>query len=233
MKKFVSLFLLLAISATVVSAQKLVPRAGLTIASNSFELEGEYGDYDTKSITGFTVGLGYNIAISPVFSIQPELNFIQKGSQQEVSFQMSEGEFTFDVQSKVKSTINYLEVPVLARAEFGSKNARFFVQGGPSIAYGLGGKTKLTFTLNENGEKYSESESGKVKFGDAPEDYDGADAYINNRLDFGVQVGAGVTLYEKISLDLRYGLGLSDLDDDNASKNRAIQFTIAVPLALK
>lgn len=37
----------------------------------------------------------------------------------------------------------------------------------------------------------------------------------------------------KEKIDLRYGLGLSDLDDDNASKNRAIQFTIAVPLALK
>jgi hypothetical protein len=163
-----------------------------------------------------------------MFSIQPELNFIQKGSQQEVSFELD----GFAVDSKVKSTINYLEVPVLARAQFGSEKTKFFVQAGPSIAYGLGGKTKLTYTMNDGEDVYSESESGKVKFGDQPEDYDGPDAYIDNRLDFGVQVGAGVTFNERISLDLRYGLGLSDLDDDNASKNRAIQFTVAVPLAL-
>lgn len=151
MKKFIPVFILVAFSATVVSAQKLVPRAGVTIASNSFEPEGEVGDYDTGSITGFTVGLGYNIAINSMFSIQPELNFIQKGSQQEVSFEMD----GFAVDSKVKSTINYLEVPVLARAQFGSEKTKFFVQAGPSIAYGLGGKTKLTYTVDEGGETYS------------------------------------------------------------------------------
>lgn len=233
MKKFIYLFLLLTASVTVVSAQKLIPRAGVTIASNSFDGAGIDGDYDTKSITGFTVGVGYNFSISPVFSIQPELNFIQKGSQQEVSFEFIEDGFNYSINSKAKSTINYLEVPVLARAEFGSEKTKFFVQAGPSIAYGLGGKSKLTFTLDDGEDRYTESESGKVKFGDQPEDYDGPDAYIDNRLDFGVQVGAGVTFLEKISLDLRYGLGLSDLDDDSASKNRAIQFTVAVPLALK
>jgi hypothetical protein len=149
MKKFIHVFLLVTASVTVVSAQKLVPRAGLTLASNSFDGAGIDGDYDTKSITGFTVGVGYNVSISPVFSIQPELNFIQKGSQQEVSFEMVEDGFLYSFQSEAKSTINYLEVPILARAEFGSQKTKFFVQAGPSIAYGLGGKSKLTFTVDD------------------------------------------------------------------------------------
>src|SRR5574339_679463 len=106
MKKFIYLFLLLTASVTVVSAQKLIPRAGVTIASNSFDGAGIDGDYDTKSITGFTVGVGYNFSISPVFSIQPELNFIQKGSQQEVSFEFIEDGFNYSINSKAKSTIN-------------------------------------------------------------------------------------------------------------------------------
>src|SRR5688572_22267284 len=82
-------------------AQVLIPKAGITLSRFSAD-----GDDGQKSKVGLTAGVGFNLSVTKSFSIQPEVNFVQKGSR-------AEGEIIFDdfeMKSKSKITVNYLEV---------------------------------------------------------------------------------------------------------------------------
>lgn len=238
-KKFLTIVFVIG-TITVSQAQTIIPKVGFVLSStNAAASSDEYGwDTDLSSGTGFSFGVGYNLPVgtigSGVFSVQPELTFIQKGFKAEVSGEVNIGEPYYDFVLDQQIKLNYLEVPVLAKIEFGSSTAKFSFIAGPSFGYALGGKTKGTLTLDDGYEKLKENADGKIKFGDQPEDeYFTNDIYFDNRLDIGLQVGAGVTIYNKVAIEVRYGLGFTNLSDDDDSANRAIQFTVGVPLTLK
>lgn len=185
-------------------SQTIIPKAGITLSKWAGE---DVSGADSK--LGFTLGLGFNFPVGtgPI-SIQPELNFAQKG------FKASEDNET------AKMTTSYLEVPVLIKATFGEAT-KFYLNAGPSLGIGLGGKLKV--------KSGSVEESVDVKFGDPKQE----DVwYIEKRTDFGLQLGGGVLIAEKVMIDLRYGLGLSTMYEDAKIKNNVFQFTIGVPLSL-
>lgn len=202
-------------------AQTIIPKAGVTLSKISLE----DSDTDLKSSLGFTLGVGFNFPINKMFSVQPELSFVQKGFKEEAGF--SEGALTVKAEDTYK--INYLELPVLARATFGS-NTKFFLNAGPSFGFGLGGKYKYDFSVSYQGQAESNSGDAKIKFGDN-DDEESEDIYVDNRIDLGLQFGGGVIIADKVMIDIRYGLGLSDLIDDQKSKNRVLQFTVGIPLS--
>ncbi len=186
-------------------SQALIPKAGVTLS----KFGGEDVE-DAKFNLGFTLGLGFNLPVGdgPI-SVQPELNFVQKGTKAE-----EDGE-------SAKMTLNYLEVPVLIKATFGEAT-KFYVNAGPSLGLGLGGKLKAS-----EGPISAEVD---VKFGDGDDD---EVVYIEKKTDFGLQLGGGVIIAEKVMIDLRYGLGLSSLFEDGKVKNNVLQFTVGIPLNLK
>jgi hypothetical protein len=62
--------------------------------------------------------------------------------------------------------------------------------------------------------------------------------YVDSRFDFGLQFGGGLSVGVgpgALIGDVRYGLGLTDLYDEDKSKNRAFAFTLgyAIPLTGK
>ncbi len=193
-------------------AQTIIPRLGITMSNIAYaEDDGE------KAKMGLTLGAGFNFEVNEMLSVQPELNFIQKGVKYD------------EDQFEQKVTLNYLEIPVLVKLTFGDAT-KFFVNVGPSLGFGLSGKYK--------GEDDGESFDGKIKFGKEPDNYDGDDEYLDNRMDIGFQLGAGVLLADKFIIDIRYGLGFSNLADktefvdDAKSKNRVFQIGISMPLKL-
>lgn len=243
MRRTILTTLVLLCCVALVQAQTIIPKVGVTFGSTNAEFVNTGGvvtdGVDISSNTGFTVGAAYEIPVGELgggkLSIQPELAFIQKGFQADASgelFLEPETGFEFTVEQSYK--LNYIEVPVLVKLEFGSGNARFAPYLGPSIALGLGGKVDGAVKIDDGTDIYEVDIDGDIKFGDAPENPgdDDFDVYLDNRLDFGLQVGVGVTLFEKVVVDLRYGLGLTDLADDEDSANRVLQFTVGVPLSL-
>lgn len=239
MKKYLlaPFFLMISIC---VAAQTLsiIPKIGATFST----ISREYDD-DIKAKPGFTLGVGVNYGLTDLLSIQPELNFIQKGYKEENSSAWDEEVdgrwFYYQNDYKQVETTNYLELPVLVKATFG-KVTKFHVVAGPSLGVGLGGKYKEegSFTESYDDEVYVYPLDGKgsVKFGNAPDGYEGNDRYIDNRIDFGLQLGGGVFVADKIMIEVRYGLGLSNLYDPNNSyetKNRVFQFTVGIPLQPK
>ncbi|MBP2617402.1 porin family protein [Chryseobacterium jejuense] len=105
------------------SGIELIPKAGINIANQSIKnVNGE------KSKTSFQAGLGVNIQTGiKNFSVQPEVNFISKGTK----FKNSLGSETYN--------FNYIEVPVLAKYSFGP----VYVNAGPSIGILMGKNDKV------------------------------------------------------------------------------------------
>ena len=236
MNKTIQLFLLFLMGAASVEAQTITPYAGVTLSSNNVDLTADGVDFKVKPRVGFTVGANYEYQMGilgkGIFSVVGGIGFVQKGVTSDATVILdSEGEWHLDLYAEENYTINYLEVPVMAKYELGSDKLRYHFFAGPSIAYGLGGKYKANLSYND--EFYEpETVKGDIRFGNEPSENEN-DMYFDNRIDVGLQVGGGVNIHNKLSVDLKYGFGLSDLMDDTTSKNRAWQLTIGVPLALK
>lgn len=228
MKKLLVLLVTCIILCTAVQAQvSVIPKVGVTFSSIVYENNPE----NQIAKTGFLVGAGLNLPIiEDLLSVQPELLFIQKGSAFDAE----------DVDIKFRETLNYIEVPVLAKLAFGSDLIKFHVSAGPSIGLGLGGNYKFTGDDADDLEDLVGSLDGDVSFGT-----DDDDSY-NNRLDVGAQFGLGAGFKVgpgSLILDLRYGLGLSNLlkedadlgIDESEGKNRLIAISLgyAIPFGGK
>lgn len=223
----------------------IIPKGGLTLSTISYEKTDHFPieEDDSKSITGFVAGLGFNLPITKdgFFSVQPEVLYLQKGYR--IDYSNTFG--SIDQEEK----FNYLEIPVLGKVNFGTETIKLYVNAGPSFGYALNGKYESVVKAGP----LSLTTSGKNIFEAEPDNSTGDDAYYDpkyhNRLDIGVQFGGGVGLTVgpgAVLLDARYGLGLtnfykgntdnsSDADNDPNIKNRVFAFTLgyAIPLGSK
>jgi opacity protein-like surface antigen len=207
------------------SAQKFIPRFGASV----FKVTGEEvpDSAGTSSLLGLTLGIGYQVPINDRFSFQPELNFVQKGIKSDFDLEQDGQSF----KGTIKLVIDYLEIPLLVKATFGS-TTKYFILAGPSLGYGIGGRVKYKLITNDPLIGTTSGQTG-IEFGEQPENYDGSNVYISNRIDFGIQGGAGVLIANKVFIDIRYSLGLSDVQDGYDSKNRGLLFTVGMPFNIK
>ncbi len=215
------------------SAQTIIPKAGLTVATNSISTDNFGSQGAIKSQTGYTFGIAVVVPITANIAVQPELNYIRKGFK----YDYSGGDGFFYYEESNKLSYNYLEIPVLLRYSLGPDAFKIHVNLGPSVGYGLGGKHNYRYYYDPgDGQPPVSGEiEGSVKFDEEPEGYEGEDIYLDKRIDIGLQGGAGITLFNKIFVDIRYGLGLTNIrekDIQGDTKNRVIQFTVGVPLSL-
>ncbi len=226
-KLFVLLF---CVGSTVAQAQFLLPKIGATYSSVVVDDD----DFDTEYKLGVSFGIAYNIRINELLSVQPELNFVQKGYSTSSTYSgLPYGGGFYTVNTSDETKMNYLQVPVLVKVTFG----KFYLNAGPSVGLGLNGKGKDTYS--ETGEdmfgspyEYNNDNQYDILFEEAPEGYEGPDTYIENRMNISVQVGGGVTLMDKLNIDLRYGMGLTDLYDNYKMQHRVFQVTLGVPIRL-
>jgi hypothetical protein len=223
--KRISIFLFVCVlGATTLFAQPtLMPRAGVSISNIALSDELKEFLGDNESSIGFVIGAGVEFPIAgELLALQPELLFHQRGSK------LTFDEDGFSQEMTVK--LNYLELPVLLKAKFGM----FSVYAGPSIAYGIGGSYKSKYSYQ--GQTFEET--GKVKFGDEPDNFEGDDIYVDNALDYNANIGAGVKLGPVI-IDLRYVLGLANIQDEDPDfsgdwkfQNRSIMATVVFPIPI-
>jgi hypothetical protein len=191
-----------------VSAQiTVIPKIGFSLS----RIAASEDDEGTSKF-GFVLGaaLAYSLEDKNIpITLQPELLFAQKG----VNYSDDDGD--------AKTSLSYLEIPLLVKYHFGA-DRQFYLNAGPSLSFGVGGQVKYSFD--------GESETEKVKFGSGEEDH-------LKGTDFGFQIGGGILINKKFMLDLRYGLGLSNIanteDESNyTEKNRSLQITFGLPLSI-
>ena len=159
----VILSILLLFIANLSEAQvKIGAKVGYSLGNLANSTDNIYTD-EYESTSGYDWGLLVEIPINERFSIQPELNFTQRGgvrdgSQpvqtqplaeafQEVGFSLEQlnllifanggesitNENPFYAEYRSESDLRYLEIPVLVKMGWGS-NWRFYVEAGPSMA---------------------------------------------------------------------------------------------------
>jgi len=166
-------------------------------------LGGDDANDDLSRRTGFMVGGFVLMDFEGVFALQPELMYIQKGSQRENDV----GGTTITTTTK----LDYIEVPVLAKLAIPTDGlVSPTVFAGPTVG------------ININAKRESEG-GGQTSTSDISDSVSGTD--------FGVALGAGVdyTLNAgTISFDVRYELGLTSVDDtdvDNSIRNQGFMVT--------
>jgi len=235
MKKVISIVLFSVVVVFTSYSQTLIPKVGMSFSSLRAEEFVTSMDNEFSGETGYSAGLAYSIPITPIgkglLSIQPEVFYVQKGFQVDAQGEFFGGEQYVTIRSHQEYTINYLEFPILAKYELGPDNFRFSLSAGPSVGFGLGGKYKSVATQTNDVEtKEFINTSGDIRFFDSK---DPNEASFDHNIDFGLQVGVGVSLFNRILVDVRYGNSFTNLNEYNESKNKVIQLTVGVPIALK
>ena len=172
-------------------------KIGVNVATFSFD-EDDFG-LEGSSKTGLMAGAFIRRQISEGFGLQIEGLITQKGAKLDDTFFDDE----FDI------TINYLEIPVLARYEmpFGTGDTSFHVYGGPAFALKISDHQEL------DGDEIEE---------DFEQDLKGADV--------GLAIGAGVD-FNMWVVDVRYTFGLMNINDDPGADDFPVRnrvFTVGV-----
>ena len=153
-------------------------------------------EIDTDNITGFTIGIPVEIAISNVFSLQPEINYLRRGYDIPADLERGvlENQTTYDV----------LEVPVLGKLGYTTENFTIAATFGPSFQYLLAGQVEVP-----------EIDAGPIMFDGGEIDVDFDDPIFED-LDRGNIYGiVGLQLvlpigFGKFLIDGRYRFALSD-----------------------
>jgi hypothetical protein len=177
-------------------------RFGLLLGVNSSTLGG--GDaQDASRKAGVVAGALAVLPVSPVFSFEPEILYTMKGAS---------AHDLDDPASTGKLSMNYIEIPVLARFELAAATTgpKPYIYAGPALAF----KTSCNFEVNDQGFNLSadcsQFESAGLEF---------------KSTDFSLLGGIGVafkTSGHTVSIAARYDHSLSKLTDQIDLKHRVI-----------
>ena len=172
-------------------------KGGVNIANISFD---DFDDNDSR--TGFTIGAVLDVGFPMVpVGLETGLYYSQKGT----TFNMSETIEGMTLTADATMKLDYLQIPVLAKINFGPPGpfSPHFVAG-PYAGFILNAETEMSFM----GETVTEDISDDVE-----------------SMDFGLIFGLGADfnlMVSKINVQARYSLGLADVFDGESSKNRVI-----------
>lgn len=157
--------------------------AGTSIANMKYEEDGM--SLSPKSSFGIQGGFVADFQLSKHISLQPGLNFVQKGARWE------------DEGDKYIERFNTIEVPFNVLFNSKGSNGNFFVGAGPSVSFAVGGK----FIEKIDGETDKEN----MSFGndEMEDDY--------RALDFGLNGMIGYEFKGGFFMAANYNLGLRNL----------------------
>lgn len=222
-------------------AQSIIPRAGITLATVSGNVNDFNSGFDPKVqfTTGYYAGIGF--LFPPLdngrLMLQAELLWISKGLEselgpKEVFSELHQSNVTVHRIDRYK--MNYLEVPILFRTDFGKPGKTFFLLGGFSLSYGMGGKWHYYYSYYHPNESWTQTIDSKIVYKEPSRGSD--DVYMDGRFDFGLQVGLGAMVFKGLTVEARYGysfIEFSRKNQDASAQNRVVQLGVSFPFKLK
>lgn len=178
---------------------------GVYVGGSSATIHGDSVPGPTH-LPGFVIGASAQVGAGRRVSLQPELQFVQKGDNEVDEF----GGSAFTTRIR----LSYVEVPVLLRVTGDAMGPRLrpFVVAGPAIAFKVGCGVTVT---------------------GLPGNYTCSDLPPAESVDFGAIVGGGVDFplfRRRHTLQVRYDLGLVNAFKNNDAKNRALTVVFGAPL---
>lgn len=159
------------------------PLFGYNLANASVE-EPEGMSLETEMNNGFAFGARAEFGVTSPYSLLLEPQYLQRGASEKFT--------ALGITTEGDVRLNYLEVPILAKAKFGSMKAHAYAFAGPSLGFFL------------NGEAESGGETNDV------EDIKS----FNFSADIGVGGTYQVQEYTYLNADVRYSHGFTSASDD-------------------
>jgi len=195
---FMALFVTSETAAFAQDAVAVGVKGGAVFATLTFENKEEDRTQTSDTRPGFTGGLFVVWPADRRFALQAEALFTQKGAKFE------------GPNFSARTTINYVEAPVLLRISSAKSNG-MSLHGfaGPSFGFWVSGETKSTV-------------QGQQGIDEIDNDF--------KRFDLGLVLGAGVE-FGRLVVDGRYTWGLLDIDkqiDEATIRNRSFAFMTGV-----
>jgi hypothetical protein len=164
------------------------PLIGANLGNASVEAGGE--DVKTEMLTRMAFGARAEFGVTTPFSVLLEPMYLQRGATTKIDL----GAFG---TAKADSKLNYLELPVLAKAKFGAMKAHGYVFAGPSLGIFL---------------------NGEVESGGETEKIDSGVTTINFAGEVGVGGSYQVQEFIYLNADVRYSMGFNDANDESDTK---------------
>ncbi|MEM6963114.1 MAG: porin family protein [Bacteroidota bacterium] len=225
MKKLFGTGLALLFATFTIAQVSLGLKAGVNYANISTPDLSIIGVPSTDANRSFTFGAVAEVDIANGFAFQPEVNYSKKGFDMNLAIPLDFIDIPLPVGVKVITDLNYVEVPLLAKYNFGNGSLGGYVTAGPTMSYANSAefRTATNFIIDIN----------LIR-----EDID-LDALNISRFDIGGSVGAGGTLdlgRTKLFLDARYTHGFKKLDNlpvidlDFRNRNFAITTGFMIPI---
>jgi hypothetical protein len=210
------------IVSTFTFAQTDVPSFGIKAGITSASMQGEAADnlnnlldftkggISTSSKTGVYAGVFTNIPLTDVISLEPSLEYAQKGYALKGALNLKGLDF-LGANAKATLTSHYIEIPLLLKANLNG----LLVFLGPEVAYMAKADLKMS--------------AGVLGFNLLKNTSDATDQF--NRWDAGVTGGVGYQFENGFSVNAAYDYGLARTDA-NQSLN-AYNRTFKVGMGLK
>lgn len=174
-------------------------QAGMTLSQAV--AKDDIGNKERADISiGETAGFIFDFPLGKTISIQPAINYVQKGAKEVLYYEAYPTEDVKKVTAGARP--QYIELPVNFIYNTRTNKGNFFFGTGPTFAFALGGN-KDTINLNfANGEFSTGKE--KIKFGNTKDD-------DMRGVDIGANVLAGYQSKSGLILSMNYNIGLSNL----------------------
>ena len=178
------------------------------------------GTATVKSRTGFLAGGYLRASLTSMFSVQPEVYFIQKGA--DITFGG-----TGQAAGVFKTAMSFVEVPVLLHVNLMTTGSvRPFIVVGPSFAQRIG----CSLDLSGNSlSKPLKVDCDKIPDGTA----NGYQADIYKKSDMGGIVGIGVGT-SKFAVQGRYSRGFTTINSDQSTgqKGNTTAFSLVLSIGM-
>ncbi len=162
------------------------------------------GYLSTGKRTGFFTGTYVDFPLGKILTVEPGLNYTQKGYQLKGSLKVK-GVDILGVNAKAQLQMNYIEIPVLLKANIGGFN----LFAGPQISYLLNADLRAS--------------AGALGFNILSTKIPATSQF--NHWDAGITGGVGYQFSNGINLMASYDHGLSKVDAGNkfTAYNRAVK----------
>ncbi|MCL2073750.1 MAG: PorT family protein [Marinilabiliaceae bacterium] len=214
---------------------KIGARAGFSLTNVNFNFPSGDEELDNsinpKMKPGFQIGVVGGFELNNAFSVQSGILFATQGWKIDSDYEAREEGIYTKIQSKGKTNLNYIQVPILAIYKLDLSGAKLLLQIGPYFGYGLGGQSKSesSILMKFNDEVIIDEKTSldnKIKMGSGEDQV--------NAFDFGLNFGTGVQ-FGNIQTTLSYSIGLVNLynkstldmmDEDISMKNKGFSLTI-------
>jgi len=196
---------------------------GLNFADLNIDPQGEGVEIVTR--TGFSLGCIIDINFSPLFGLQFEPSYMQKGAEAKISY-VEEG---FRIKAEETFKAAYVDLPILLLITLQTDNVRPYLLAGIAPAFLVGDFKEVLNKITIDGIDYTNQVPANMR------EYE----YKSNSFDLGANFGAGLSIPLKnftIFLEGQYSLGLLDVNDEEPDpgfekvkiRNRGFQAKVGV-----